>query len=132
MKTLIPTPETDAHQIDMNRVEFDEELALTYNLSRKLERERDAARQQLIAEHTPFTTDQWAGLWQQEVDARNILFKENIAMREEIREAIKSLEDWHLLWKELCPLASTKTFLDGRAVQRASAKTRAKLQSLIN
>ena len=31
----------------MNRVEFDEELALTYNLSRQLERERDELREAL-------------------------------------------------------------------------------------
>lgn len=37
-----PTPETDAHQDDMHRFEFDEELALTYEFARKLERERDA------------------------------------------------------------------------------------------
>lgn len=40
-----PTPETDAHQDDMHRVEFDEELAQTYNFARKLERERDILRE---------------------------------------------------------------------------------------
>lgn len=35
------TPETDAHENNMCRFEFDEELAMTYSLARKLERERD-------------------------------------------------------------------------------------------
>lgn len=46
METTL-TPETDDHQINMHRYEFDEELALTYQLARKLERERDEARQAL-------------------------------------------------------------------------------------
>ena len=44
MNTQRPTPRTDAHQDDMNRVEFDEELALTYQFARDLERENEAMR----------------------------------------------------------------------------------------
>ena len=45
-----PTPETDAHETAMCRMEFDEELAMTYHIARKFERERDEAREQLDAE----------------------------------------------------------------------------------
>jgi hypothetical protein len=43
-----PTWETDAHENNMCRFEFDEELAMTYSLARKLERERDEARNEII------------------------------------------------------------------------------------
>lgn len=49
MKTS--TPETDAHQDKMNHHKFDEELAMTYTLARKLERERDDARLLLQEAH---------------------------------------------------------------------------------
>lgn len=57
-----PTPETDDHSDRMDNEDFDVELALTYDLARRLERERDAAR------------------------------AENEAMRAAIREAYISLE----------------------------------------
>lgn len=48
-----PTPETDDHSDRMDNEDFDVELALTYDLARRLERERDAARQALaeVASH---------------------------------------------------------------------------------
>ena len=45
MKTR-PTPETDAHKRHMDHESFLSELAETYTLARKLERERDEAREQ--------------------------------------------------------------------------------------
>lgn len=39
-----PTPETDDHSDRMDNEDFDVELALTYDLARRLERERDAAK----------------------------------------------------------------------------------------
>jgi len=45
--TQRPTPEVNAHRDEMNHYEFDEELALTYELAKRLECERDEAREQL-------------------------------------------------------------------------------------
>lgn len=45
MKTR-PTPETDAHKRHMDHESFLSELAKTYSLARKLEQERDEAREQ--------------------------------------------------------------------------------------
>lgn len=45
MKTR-PTPETDAHKRHMDHEYFLSELAKTYTLARKLEQERDEAREQ--------------------------------------------------------------------------------------
>lgn len=45
MKTR-PTPETDAHKRHMDGESFLSELAKTYSLARKLEQERDEAREQ--------------------------------------------------------------------------------------
>jgi len=50
------TPRTDAHQDDMHRVEFDEELALTYNFARDLERENEVMR---AAIHEAATALEW-------------------------------------------------------------------------
>lgn len=47
MSAIQPTPETDQHQNAMNNEDFDVEMAKTYTLARKLERERDEARQAL-------------------------------------------------------------------------------------
>lgn len=47
--TQRPTPEVNAHRDEMNHYEFDEELALTYELAKRLECERDEARDQLEA-----------------------------------------------------------------------------------
>lgn len=47
LTTQRPTPEVNAHRDDMNHYEFDEELALTYELAKRLERERDEASEQL-------------------------------------------------------------------------------------
>ena len=44
-----PTPETDDHSDRMDNEDFDVELALTYDLARRLERERDAARAEIKA-----------------------------------------------------------------------------------
>lgn len=44
MKTR-PTPETDAHKRHMDHVSFLSELTKTYSLARKLEQERDEARE---------------------------------------------------------------------------------------
>lgn len=44
-----PTPETDEHSDRMDNEDFDVELALTYDLARRLERERDAARAEIEA-----------------------------------------------------------------------------------
>lgn len=38
----------------------------------------------LIAQHTPFTSDQWAERWQQEADARNALFLEKKQLEHEL------------------------------------------------
>lgn len=48
-----PTPETDAHEEAMEREDFDVELTKTYTIARRLERERNAARQALaeVASH---------------------------------------------------------------------------------
>lgn len=54
--------------------------------------------------------------------------KEIAAMREALKEAANSLEDWHLLWKELRPLTSSRAFLDGRAVERAATIVLTKLK----
>lgn len=47
MSAIQPTPETDQHQNAMNNEDFDVEMAKTYTLARKLERERDEAREAL-------------------------------------------------------------------------------------
>lgn len=44
-----PTPETDSHSDKMDNEDFDVELAKTYNLARRLERERDTARTEIEA-----------------------------------------------------------------------------------
>ncbi len=46
----------------------------------------------LIAEHTPWTVEQWAERWQKEADARNALFQENKAMREAIEIAFRRVD----------------------------------------
>jgi hypothetical protein len=38
----------------------------------------------LIAEHTPFTVDQWAKRWRAEADARNALFLQNKQLEREL------------------------------------------------
>ena len=47
MSASRPTPETDQHQNAMNKKDFDVEMAKTYTLARKLECERDEAREAL-------------------------------------------------------------------------------------
>lgn len=47
--TQRPTPEVNAHRDEMHRYEFDEELALTYELAKRLECERDEARERADA-----------------------------------------------------------------------------------
>lgn len=43
--TQRPTPEVNAHRDEMRHYEFDEELALTYELAKRLECARDEARE---------------------------------------------------------------------------------------
>lgn len=45
MSASRPTPETDQHQNAMNKEDFDVEMAKTYTLARKLECERNEARE---------------------------------------------------------------------------------------
>lgn len=49
MSATRPTPETDQHQADMEREDFDVELAKTYTLARKLKRQRDELTNKMIA-----------------------------------------------------------------------------------
>ena len=39
--------------------------------------------EQLVADSTPLTTDQWAARWQQEAEARNAMFRELMAITSE-------------------------------------------------
>lgn len=57
--------------------------------------------------------------------------RENAAMREAIKEAHATLEDWELLWKEQAGLVSSRAFEDGRPVSKASIGARSKLQTFL-
>jgi hypothetical protein len=47
---------------------------------------------QCIAEHTSFTADQWAALWQKEAEARNILFNKYKSMRNKVKKSLELLD----------------------------------------
>ncbi len=57
--------------------------------------------------------------------------RENAAMREAIREAHATLEDWGLLWKEQAGLVSSRSFSDGSSVSKASTAALSKLQPFL-
>lgn len=66
-----------------------------------------------------------------EAEFARTLERENAAMREAIREANATLEDWELLWKEQAGLVSSRAFSDGRPVSKASMGARSKLQPFL-